>query len=90
MTEQVTEQVEQAPAEQPAQQPVTLGLSDLQTMLTVIDTVTQRGAFKANELAAVGILYNRIQTFLEAAKQAQQASAPAEGATEGAGETAAA
>jgi glutamate synthase domain-containing protein 1 len=77
MTEQTNEQVEQQVAPEGAQ-PVTLGLNDLQTMLTVIDTVTQRGAFKAPELAAVGILYNRIQQFLEAAKAAQQAQAPAE------------
>ncbi len=75
MTEKV-ETVEQ-PAEAPQAQPVTLGLADLQTMLTVIDTVTQRGAFKANELAAVGILYNRVQTFLDAAKAAQEAQASA-------------
>lgn len=81
MTDQTNEQVvQEAPAEQAP--PVTLGLNDLQTMLTVIDTVTQRGAFKAPELAAVGILYNRIQQFLEAAKAAQQAQAPAEGTTE--------
>lgn len=79
MTEQV-ETVEQA-TEAPQAQPVTLGLADLQTMLTVIDTVTQRGAFKANELAAVGILYNRIQTFLDAAKAAQDAQAQASAET---------
>lgn len=72
-TEQVTEQVEQATE---AQAPVaSLGLNDLQTVLAIIDTATQRSAFKANELAAVGILYNRVQAFLEAAK-AQAAPAP--------------
>lgn len=77
MTEQATTQDTPQVAPEGAQ-PVTLGLNDLQTMLTVIDTVTQRGAFKAPELAAVGILYNRIQQFLEAAKAAQQAQAPEE------------
>ena len=49
-TEQVTEQVEQATE---AQAPVaSLGLNDLQTVLAIIDTATQRSAFKANELAA--------------------------------------
>lgn len=76
MTDQVNQEAPSTPEN--AQQPVTLGLNDLQTMLTVIDTVTQRGAFKANELAAVGILYNRIQVFLEAAKAAQAQQAPAQ------------
>lgn len=69
----MTEKVETTEQAAPQAQPVTLGLNDLQTVLTIIDTVTQRGAFKANELAAVGILYNRVQSFLEAAQAAQAA-----------------
>lgn len=62
-------------SEQQAQAPVTLGLNDLQTVMSVIDIASQRGAFKAGELAAVGVLYNKVSAFLEAAKAAQEAQA---------------
>jgi hypothetical protein len=42
-----------------------LNISDLNGLKSVIDVATQRGAFKANELEAVGKLYNRLSVFLE-------------------------
>lgn len=72
---------------------VDLTVQDLNVLRTVIDVATQRGAFKANELAAVGQTYNKLDTFLgsiqkqqeEAAKKAEtmppaQTNAPVSGA----------
>lgn len=56
-----------------------LQLSDLRTMLSVIEIVSQRGAFKADELVVVGTLYNRINAFVAAATPAEEeAATPAE------------
>lgn len=82
MTEQVmTEQngvetpVETAPV--PAAAPE-LNINDLIAMRNVIDVVTKRGAFQANELSSVGQLFDKLSTFLDAAQKAQPA-APAQG-----------
>jgi hypothetical protein len=76
MTDQVTDNQEQAAPEAPKPE---LNLNDLSSMRSLIDIVTQRGAFKANELSSVGILYDKINAFLEAA----QAAAAAQPAPEG-------
>lgn len=44
---------------------VELTISDLKTIQNIIDAVTQRGAFRANELAAVGEVYNRLTAFID-------------------------
>lgn len=57
----------QAPAEE--QQEVTapqLGVNDLKLMANIIEVVSNRGAIKANEMQAVGLLYNNLMTFLVA------------------------
>lgn len=74
MTEQVTDNQEQAAPEAPKPE---LNLNDLSSMRSLIDIVTQRGAFKANELSSVGILYDKINAFLEAAQAAATAAQPA-------------
>lgn len=68
MTEEVTQEEVQAPAEAPKPE---LNLNDLVAMRNLIDVVTQRGAFKANELSAAGQLFDKINAFLEAAQAAQ-------------------
>lgn len=50
----------------------TLTLQDLNLMIQIIDTGTQRGAWKTDELSSVGGLYDRISKFLEAANTAAQ------------------
>jgi Cdc6-like AAA superfamily ATPase len=51
---------------QPAQQPApNLTLQDLVLVAQIIQLTTQRGAFKAEELADVGGLYNKLITFLQ-------------------------
>ncbi len=73
MTEQVTEQPTAEAAQQPAKAAPDLNLNDLTAMRNLIDVVTQRGAFKANELSSVGVLFDKLNAFLDAANQAQQA-----------------
>lgn len=56
-----------------------LNLNDLIAMRNLIDVVTQRGVFKANELSSVGILYDKLNAFLDASQKAQEASAEPQG-----------
>ncbi len=51
-------------ATQPAQGP-DLNVSDLVAIKSIIEVATQRGAFKAAELEAVGKTFNKLNTFLE-------------------------
>ena len=67
-------------------------LQDLATMKGIIDVASERSAFKPKEMAAVGIIYNKLELFLtnveEQQKQAKEAAeaaaaaAPAPEATE--------
>jgi hypothetical protein len=43
-----------------------LGIQDLKVTLNIINTCTQRGAFRASELSTVGQLYDRLVAFLAA------------------------
>ena len=43
-----------------------LTVQDLQALKSIIDVATQRGAFKASELAVVGNTYNKLDAFLAA------------------------
>jgi len=56
-------QAAQAPAQgQP--DPTALTIADLKNLSTILDVASTRGAFKANEMAGVGFLYNKLQAFL--------------------------
>lgn len=61
--EQPAVQEESAPQESRP----TLNLQDLQLVMQVIETSTERGTWKANELSSVGSLYDRIVSFLVSA-----------------------
>ena len=65
---------EQAPAEQAPAAPE-LTIQDLGNLRAVIDVASQRGAFRAAEMAAVGATFNKLNDFLNAVAPAQ----PAEG-----------
>ena len=72
MTEQVVDQngaETQTTAAGPSPE---LNINDLVAMRNLIDVVTQRGAFKANELSAVGVLFDKLNTFVTAAEAAQK------------------
>jgi hypothetical protein len=59
------EQVQEAPAQEEQQAAPDLNISDLVALRSIVDVASQRGAFKANELEAVGKTYNKLNTFLE-------------------------
>jgi hypothetical protein len=42
-----------------------LNISDLVALKSIIEVASQRGAFKATELEAVGKTFNKLNTFLE-------------------------
>lgn len=68
-------QVEQAD-QAPQQESTDLSINDLNAMKTIIDIASSRGAFKPNEMVAVGQTYTKLTTFLDAvAKQAEATSA---------------
>lgn len=63
---------EQAPG---TQQPVApeLTIQDLGNLRAVIDVASQRGAFRAAEMAAVGATFNKLNDFLNAVAPQQPA-----------------
>ena len=69
--------------------PESIGLQDLQLLAQIVDLASQRGAFRGNELAFVGNLYNKLFNFLSTVKAQQESQAQTEGEespTEPAGE----
>ena len=78
--------------EQTQTDPNELTIQDLATMKGIIDVASERSAFKPKEMAAVGIIYNKLELILnnveEQQKQAKEAAeaaaaaAPAPEATE--------
>ena len=55
----------QAPAAPEAQASTDLNISDLVALKSIVEVASQRGAFKASELEAVGKTFNKLNTFLE-------------------------
>ena len=75
MSEQTTPEQEQA------QQPG-LNIQDLMLVVNTIQILSQRGAFKAEELTTIGGLYERLVAFLKASGAIREpAPAPAEAET---------
>ena len=84
MTEQNTETTVQTPEadqatntapEQNAQQQRAgpeLNINDLVAIKSIVEVATQRGAFKAGELEAVGKTFNKLSVFLEATAQPRE------------------
>ena len=44
--------------------PNALSIGDLKNLTTIIDVASSRGAFRANEMASIGLIYNKLQAFL--------------------------
>jgi hypothetical protein len=63
---------------------VSLNLADLKAFCQIVEVCTQRGAFRAEELAGVGALYDKTMAFLKQSgaknepETAAQPEAPAE------------
>jgi hypothetical protein len=62
--ETATAQPQAAQAQTPQPDPTALSIGDLKNLSTILDVASTRGAFKANEMAGVGFLYNKLQAFL--------------------------
>jgi hypothetical protein len=68
-----------APTAETVQQPApSLTLQDLVLVAQIIQLTTQRGAFKAEELADVGGLYNKLIAFLQSTGALTPPPAPTE------------
>jgi hypothetical protein len=70
MTEEVKDQVAEQPAAPeaaPEAAPAApdLNISDLVALKSIVEVASQRGAFKAAELEAVGKTFNKLNAFLE-------------------------
>lgn len=74
----------EAPVEAPVDEqvegtaPADLSINDLIAVRNIIDISSQRGAFKAAELEAVGKAFNKLNSFLEAVTPKEEEAAPAE------------
>tara|TARA_B100000900_G_scaffold63375_1_gene48809 strand:+ start:1549 stop:1848 length:300 start_codon:yes stop_codon:yes gene_type:complete len=87
-----TAEAQAAPSAAPAGQtpnagvstaPVELTVQDLGVLRSIIDVASQRGAFKANEMEAVGKTFNKLDAFLQTVQKAEEdakkeGTAPAE------------
>lgn len=92
MTEQTTapvdaQQQQTAPAADATGGPSApeLTINDLNAVRTIIDVASTRGAFRANEMEAVGKIYNKLNSFLEAVTpkpEGENAQQPAQTAPE--------
>ena len=52
--------------------PVELTVQDLGVLRSIIDVASQRGAFKANEMEAVGKTFNKLDAFLQTVQKAEE------------------
>lgn len=56
-----------------SQQSTNLTIQDLASIINIIDLASQRGAFKASEMTAVGTIYTKLTNFInEVPKQTSQ------------------
>ena len=65
MTEEVQNPAAQETAPDAAAPSTDLNISDLVALKSIVEVASQRGAFKASELEAVGKTFNKLNTFLE-------------------------
>jgi hypothetical protein len=74
MTDTVQENQTPEQAAQTEQAANDLNINDLNAMKVIIDIASSRGAFKPNEMVAVGQTYTKLTAFLEnVAKQSEGA-----------------
>lgn len=67
----MTEQVEKQEQAEAPQQGAELNINDLNAMKVIIDIASSRGAFKPNEMVAVGQTYTKLTAFLESVSKPQ-------------------
>lgn len=75
MTDEVKQEAvnTQQPAAEQASESPDLNVSDLNGMKTIIDLASSRGAFKPNEMVAVGQIYMKLSNFLATVQKTQGA-----------------
>jgi len=66
-----TAQEETAEAAAENQSQAELTVQDLAAIKQIIDLASQRGAFRPNEMVAVGQTYSKLETFLNAVSSSQ-------------------
>lgn len=59
-----------------------LNIQDLATMKAIIDLASERNAFKPGEMAAVGLVYNKLDLFLKNVEEQQKAAKAAKDAAD--------
>lgn len=72
---------------QPQQNPQDLTIQDLAIMKQIIELSSERNSFKPGEMAAVGIVYNKLDVFLRAVEEQQKAAKEAAAKEAASGET---
>lgn len=65
--QQPENEAQPAPADVPR-----FSLNDLKSLQEIVKVATERGAFRANELSAIGAVYDRLSGFLAAGEAASQ------------------
>jgi hypothetical protein len=65
----------QQPDEESSKESNDLSINDLNAMKVIIDIASSRGAFKPNEMMAVGQTYTKLTSFLDAVSKQQSAPA---------------
>lgn len=64
-----------------------LTIVDLATMKGIIELASERNTFKPNEMAAVGIVYNKLDIFLKTVEEQQKKALESKNTTTPAGES---
>jgi hypothetical protein len=77
MAEEVQNQeapAQEVPAQEAQEAPAApdLNISDLIALRSIVEVASQRGAFKATELEAVGKTFNKLNTFLESVTKKEE------------------
>lgn len=63
-------------------EPTSINIQDIVGLLNVVDVAARRGAFKAEEMATVGDLYNKVVNFLKATGAIKDEATATEAANE--------
>lgn len=71
MSKENTATAQEQPQAEANTAPVELTVQDLGVIRSIIDVASQRGAFKANELEAVGKTFNKLDNFLQTVQKAE-------------------
>ena len=69
-------------AQAPQPDPTALSIGDLKNLSVVLDVATTRGAFKAAELSAVGLIFDKLSKFLTSLDEQMAAQKEAEASEE--------